>query len=99
VHRTRCSCQKFDEDFFQILWASQKTQTLKTKILFQKAVGMRFFKAIFPFSFQFLIKAKIQFTQKMWSKNKILNMDNLCKVISLIKDGTELANRLLLDIG
>ena len=28
MHRTRRSCQKFDEDFFQILWPSQKTQTL-----------------------------------------------------------------------
>ena len=28
VHRTWHSCQKCDEDFFQILWPSQKTQTL-----------------------------------------------------------------------
>ena len=28
AHRTRRFCQKYDEDFFQILWPSQKTQTL-----------------------------------------------------------------------
>jgi hypothetical protein len=32
-------------------------------------------------------------------KNETLHMDNLCKVIPLMKDGTELASRLLLDIG
>ena len=28
TRKTRRSCQKYDEDFFQILWPSQKTQTL-----------------------------------------------------------------------
>ena len=28
AHRTRRSCQRYDEDFLQILWPSQKTQTL-----------------------------------------------------------------------
>ena len=50
----------------------------------------------FPMNF---LEVKRHFTQKMWPKNKVLNMDNLCKVIPLMKDGTELANRLLLDIG
>ena len=29
AHRTRRSCQKYDEFFFQDLWPSQKTQTLR----------------------------------------------------------------------
>ena len=37
--------------------------------------------------------------QKNMANNETLHMDNLCKVIPLMKDGTELANRLLLDIG
>ena len=31
--RTRRACQKFEEDFFQILWPSQKTQTLTSRSL------------------------------------------------------------------
>ena len=59
---------------------------------------MRFFKAIFPFSYEFLISKKT-FHSKNLVKNETLNMDNLYKVIPLMKDGTELASRLLLDIG
>ena len=32
-HRKRRTYQKFDEDFFQILWPSQKPQTLKKTLL------------------------------------------------------------------
>jgi hypothetical protein len=30
THRTRRSCQKYDKDFFQIVWLSQKIQTLNS---------------------------------------------------------------------
>ena len=48
AHRTRSSCQRYDEDFFQTLWPSQKTQTL-SKFLCTKIFTI-FFSSTYDWS-------------------------------------------------
>ena len=40
--RTRCSSQKYDEDFFQILWPSQNTQILQLRMIFPNLKLIKF---------------------------------------------------------
>ena len=56
-HRTRRSCQKYNKDFFQILWPSQKTQTL---IDFE-TVKMRVQNRFYPIVRCICFCAKVEF--------------------------------------